>query len=46
MNKQKDENLEEFIQNNREAFNDCEAPTGLWDKIDKSLGKENIQKFD
>ena len=46
MNKQKDKNLEEFIQNNREAFNDCEAPTGLWDKIDKSLGKENIQKFE
>ena len=46
MRNQADKNLEEFIQNNRDIFNDCEAPTGLWDKIDKSLGKENIQKFE
>jgi hypothetical protein len=43
MKKQEDRNLEQFIQNNREAFNNCEAPAGLWDKIDKSLGKEIIQ---
>ncbi len=40
MKKQEDRNLEQFIQNNREAFDNCEAPAGLWDKIDKSLGKE------
>lgn len=44
MNKQKDKNLEEYIQNNRETFNNCEVPAGLWDKIEVSLGKENIQK--
>jgi hypothetical protein len=43
MKNQEDRNLEQFIQNNREAFDNCEAPGGLWDKIDKSLGKENIQ---
>ncbi len=41
MKKQEDRNLEQFIQKNREAFDNCEAPAGLWDKIDKSLGKEN-----
>ena len=44
MRNQEDKNLEKFIQNNRETFNDCEAPAGLWDKIDKLLGEENIQK--
>lgn len=44
MKNQKDRNLEQFIQNNREAFNNCEAPAGLWDKIDQSLGKENKAK--
>ncbi|MEY4539454.1 MAG: hypothetical protein RLZZ306_1211 [Bacteroidota bacterium] len=43
MKKQEDRNLEQFIQNNRDAFDNCEAPAGLWDKIDKSLGKKNIQ---
>jgi hypothetical protein len=43
MKNQEDRNLEHFIQNNREVFDNCEAPAGLWDKIDKSLGKENIQ---
>jgi hypothetical protein len=43
MKNQEDRNLEQFIQNNREAFDNCEAPGGLWDKIDKSLGKENTQ---
>jgi hypothetical protein len=42
MKNQEDKNLEQFIQNNREAFDNCETPTGLWDKIDKSLGKEMI----
>ena len=42
MKNQEDRNLEQFIQNNREAFDNCEAPAGLWDKIDKSLGKEII----
>jgi hypothetical protein len=42
MKNQGDKNLEQFIQNNREAFDNCETPTGLWDKIDKSLGKEII----
>lgn len=44
MKNQEDKNVEQFIQNNREAFDHCEAPAGLWDKIDKSLGKEIIQK--
>jgi hypothetical protein len=44
MKKQEDKNLEQFFQNNRESFDNCEAPVGLWDKIDKSLGKENTQK--
>ena len=44
MKNQEDKNLEQLIQNNREIFDDCEVPAGLWDKIDKSLGKENIQK--
>ncbi len=43
MRNQKDRKLEQIIQNNREAFDNCEAPAGLWDKIDKSLGKEIIQ---
>jgi hypothetical protein len=43
MKKQEDKNLEQFIQNNRETFDNCEAPAGLWDKIDKSLGKEITQ---
>ncbi len=42
MKNQEDKNLEQFIQNNREALDNCEAPAGLWDKIDKSLGKEII----
>lgn len=44
MKNQEDKNVEQFIQNNREAFDHCEAPEGLWDKIDKSLEKEIIQK--
>ena len=44
MKNQKDKNLDQFIQNNREAFDYCEAPAGLWDKIDKSLGRENTTK--
>ena len=40
MKNQGDKNLEQFIQNNREAFDNCKAPAALWDKIDKSLGKE------
>lgn len=40
MRTQEDRKLEQFIQNNREAFDNCEAPAGLWDKIDKSLGEE------
>ena len=43
MRSQEDRKLEQIIQNNREAFDNCEAPAGLWDKIDKSLGKEIIQ---
>lgn len=43
MKNQEDKNVEQFIQNNREVFDNCEAPAGLWDKIDKSLGKEIIQ---
>jgi hypothetical protein len=46
MKNQEDRNLEQFIQNNREVFDNCEAPAGLWDKIDKSLGKEIIQHSD
>jgi hypothetical protein len=46
MKNQEDKNLEQFIQNNREAFDNCEAPAGLWDKIDKSLGKEIIKNPD
>ena len=43
MKNQEDRNLEQFIQNNREAFDNCEAPAGLWDKIDRSLGKEKTK---
>ena len=43
MKKQVDRNLEQFVLNNREVFDNCEAPAGLWDKIDKSLRKENTQ---
>ena len=43
MRNQEDRKLEQIIQNNREAFDNCKAPAGLWDKIDKSLGKEIIQ---
>ena len=43
MRNQEDRKLEQIIQNNREAFDNCEAPAGLWDKIDKSLRKEIIQ---
>jgi hypothetical protein len=46
MKNQEDKYLEQFIQNNRNAFDNCEAPAELWDKIDKSLGKENTQKSD
>jgi hypothetical protein len=34
--------LEQFVQNNRKDFDMHEVPAGLWDKIDKSLGKEII----
>ena len=46
MSYQEDKNLEEFIRNNRETFNDCEVPAGLWDKINKSLEEESIQESD
>lgn len=46
MKNQEDKNVEQFIQNNREAFDHCEAPAGLWDKIEKSLGKELVQKIE
>ena len=36
MRYQEDKNLEEFIQNNRETFNDCEVPAGLWDNWHRS----------
>lgn len=42
MKNQADINLEQFIQNNREAFDNCKAPAGLWDKIDKLIGEEII----
>lgn len=42
MENQEDINLEQFIQNNREAFDNCKAPSGLWDKIDKLIGEEII----
>jgi septal ring factor EnvC (AmiA/AmiB activator) len=40
MKNQEHKNLEQFIQNHRQDFDMHEVPTGLWDKIDKSLGKE------
>ncbi len=30
-------NIEDFIRNNREAFDDREAPSGLWSKIDAEV---------
>lgn len=42
MKNQENINLEQFIQNNREAFDNCKAPSGLWDKIDKLIGEEII----
>jgi hypothetical protein len=43
MKNQENRKLEQFIQNNREDFDMHEVPAGLWDKIDKSFGKEIIQ---
>jgi septal ring factor EnvC (AmiA/AmiB activator) len=40
MKNQEHRKLEQFVQNNREDFDNYEVPAGLWDKIDKSLGKE------
>jgi septal ring factor EnvC (AmiA/AmiB activator) len=40
MKDQKHKNLEQFIQNHHQDFDINEVPAGLWDKIDKSLGKE------
>lgn len=42
MKNQTGKKLQQFIQNNRESFDNCEAPAGLWDKIDKSIGKEIV----
>ena len=35
--------LERFIRDNREDFDHCEIPAGLWAKIDKSLGENLIE---
>ncbi|MDZ7900856.1 MAG: hypothetical protein U5N85_22870 [Arcicella sp.] len=43
MKKQEHKKLEQFVQNNREDFDNSEVPAGLWDRIDKTLGKEIIQ---
>jgi septal ring factor EnvC (AmiA/AmiB activator) len=40
MKNQEHKNLEQFIQNHRQDFDMHEVSAGLWDKIDKSLGKE------
>ncbi len=34
----KKDNLERFVRDNREAFDDREPPDGLWQKIDSGLG--------
>jgi septal ring factor EnvC (AmiA/AmiB activator) len=46
MKNQEHRKLEQFVQNNREDFDNYEVPVGLWDKIDKSLGKEIVQNKD
>lgn len=33
--------LEDFIKNNRDQFDDSEAPKGVWDRIDSELQKED-----
>jgi hypothetical protein len=40
MKNQEHKNLEQFIQNHHQDFDMHEVSAGLWDKIDKSLGKE------
>jgi septal ring factor EnvC (AmiA/AmiB activator) len=42
-NQEHKKRLEQFIQNHRQDLDRHEVPVGLWDKIDKSLGKEIIQ---
>jgi hypothetical protein len=42
-NQEHKKGLEQFIQNHRQDLDRHEVPAGLWDKIDKSLGKEIIQ---
>jgi septal ring factor EnvC (AmiA/AmiB activator) len=42
-NQEHKKGLEQFIQNHRQDLDRHEVPVGLWDKIDKSLGKEIIQ---
>ncbi|GAB3565339.1 hypothetical protein GCM10027578_12490 [Spirosoma luteolum] len=34
----KKDNLERFVRDNREAFDHCEPPDSLWDRIDQRLG--------
>ncbi|WP_199736661.1 hypothetical protein [Fibrisoma montanum] len=34
----KKDNLERFVRDNREAFDDAEPPMGLWSKIESGLG--------
>jgi hypothetical protein len=42
-NQEHKKGLEQFIQHHRQDFDMHEVPAGLWDKIDKSLGKETTQ---
>ena len=39
-NQEHKKGLEQFIQNHHQDFDKYEVPAGLWDKIDKSLGKD------
>ena len=36
----KKDNLERFVRDNREAFDDREPPAGLWKKIENGLGEQ------
>lgn len=38
-------NLKKYIQQNLNAINDKEAPSGLWNKISKELDNDNLENF-
>ncbi len=39
----KKDNLERFVRDNREAFDDREPPNGLWQKVEQGLDQQSAQ---